>query len=86
MSVWGEQQLQEGSVCKIHIYCKQCKNDNFRVDSIYRTLIKAIGCVTGVVEVLCLKTSAVQRSHLVKRLMVLLVLHFNREIRYQRNH
>ena len=49
--------MQKGSVYKIHIHCKQWKNDNFCMDSLianmHRMLIKAIGCVTGVIEVLC---------------------------------
>ena len=39
---------------EIHIHRKQFKNDNFCMDSLiahmHRTLIKAFGCVTGVIE------------------------------------
>ena len=45
--------MQKGSVCKIPIHCKQCKND-FCLDSLiahmHSTLSKAIGCVTGLIE------------------------------------
>ena len=84
MSVWREQQLQKGSVCKVHIHCKQCKNDNICMDSLiahmHRTLIKAIGCMTGVKEFYAekyqLQSMTSKRSHLVKRLMLLLVIQF----------
>ena len=56
----------------------------------HRTLIKAIGCVADVIAFYTdkhqLTSMTSNRSHLVKCLMVLLVLQFNREIRYQRNH
>ena len=46
-----------GSVNKIHIHSKKCKKDNHAnfgvVMCISHMLIKAIGCVTGVVEILC---------------------------------
>ena len=62
MSFWGEQQLQKGPVCKIHIHCKQCKHENFCMDLLitymHRTLIKAIGCVTGGIEFYVEKHSA----------------------------
>ena len=72
MSVLGEQQLQKGSVCITSMHYKHCKNDNFCIDSLiahmHSTLIKAIGCVTGVIELLWLPSMTSKRSHLVKRL------------------
>ena len=72
MSVLGEQQLQKGPVGKILIH--QCKKDNFCMDSLiahmHSTLIKAIGCVTGMIEFYAekqqLPSMTSKRSHLVK--------------------
>ena len=76
---------------KIHIHCKQCKNAIYVLISliahIHCTLIKAFGCVTGMIEFLCLKhqlpSMTSKRSNLGKHLMVLLVLQSNNEIRYK---
>ena len=47
----------------------------------HRTFIKSIGCVTGA-EKHQLTSMTSNRSHLFKRLMVLLMLQFTREMRY----
>ena len=49
----GSAAIAEGvDMQNIHIHCMQCKHDNFCMDSLiahmHRTLIKAIGCLTGV--------------------------------------
>ena len=52
--------MQKGPVNKIHIHSKYCKKDNhvdfgmvMCISHMHRTLIKGIGCVTGVIENLC---------------------------------
>ena len=78
-----------GSVTKFTSLASNAKM-TFFVTHMHRTLIKAIGCLTGVMNFFAekhqLPSMTSKRSHLVKRLMVLLVLQFNREIKYQRNH
>ena len=94
MSVLGEQKLQKGSECKIHIHCKQCKNNLFVMDSltahVHLTLIKLIGCVTCMIDCYAekhqLPSITSKHSHLIKCIMVLLVLQFNREIRIKKKH
>ena len=46
----------------------------------HRTLIKAIGCMTGVIDFRQKHQLPSKRSHLVKPLMVCLVFQLNKEI------
>ena len=52
---FGEQQVQKGSVSKIHIHCINAKMTNvwMLVAHMHPTLIKSIGCITFVIELLC---------------------------------
>ena len=54
--ICGKQPLQKGSVSKIHIRYKKCKNDKHVwwpfIFLMQPTLIKAIDCVTDEIELL----------------------------------
>ena len=83
--------MQKGHYEKFTSIASNAKMDSL-IAHMHRTLIKAIACLTGVMSFTImlkkhqLPSMTSKHSHLVKRLMVLLVLQSNRGIRYQRNH
>ena len=55
MCIWGEQELQAGSVSKIHTRCKHCLTDKHVILHLPHAsyAYKTIGYVTDVIEISC---------------------------------